>query len=124
MRNKFGGLAQLARAFAWHAKGHRFDSGNLHNQPGLNRAFFMNKFYTYIIYSPSLDQYYIGHTENVENRLFRHNNSGSKFTKKTNDWVVKYTEEFSTKAEAATRELEIKKKKSRKYIQWLISSAG
>lgn len=26
----FGGLAQLARAFAWHAKGHRFDSGNLH----------------------------------------------------------------------------------------------
>lgn len=25
-----GGLAQLARAFAWHAKGHRFDSGNLH----------------------------------------------------------------------------------------------
>jgi hypothetical protein len=28
----FGGLAQLARAFAWHAKGHRFDSGNLHNE--------------------------------------------------------------------------------------------
>jgi hypothetical protein len=26
----YGGLAQLARAFAWHAKGHRFDSGNLH----------------------------------------------------------------------------------------------
>jgi hypothetical protein len=26
-----GGLAQLARAFAWHAKGHRFDSGNLHS---------------------------------------------------------------------------------------------
>ena len=28
--NGVGGLAQLARAFAWHAKGHRFDSGNLH----------------------------------------------------------------------------------------------
>ena len=27
---KFGGLAQLARALAWHARGHRFDSGNLH----------------------------------------------------------------------------------------------
>jgi hypothetical protein len=25
-----GGLAQLARASAWHAQGHRFDSGNLH----------------------------------------------------------------------------------------------
>jgi hypothetical protein len=37
-----GGLAQLARAFAWHAKGHRFDSGNLHEiQPAIMRAFFM-----------------------------------------------------------------------------------
>ena len=25
-----GGLAQLARALAWHARGHRFDSGILH----------------------------------------------------------------------------------------------
>lgn len=25
-----GGLAQLARALAWQARGHRFDSGNLH----------------------------------------------------------------------------------------------
>ena len=30
LQSIFGGLAQLARAFAWHAKGHRFDSGNLH----------------------------------------------------------------------------------------------
>ena len=29
-----GGLAQLARAFAWHARGHRFDSGNLHQTKG------------------------------------------------------------------------------------------
>ena len=28
--NVFGGLAQLARAFDWQSKGHRFDSGNLH----------------------------------------------------------------------------------------------
>lgn len=27
---KFGGLAQLARALAWHARGHRFDSVVLH----------------------------------------------------------------------------------------------
>ena len=26
-----GGLAQLARALAWHARGHRFDSDILHN---------------------------------------------------------------------------------------------
>ncbi len=27
---QLGGLAQLARALAWHARGHRFDSGILH----------------------------------------------------------------------------------------------
>jgi predicted GIY-YIG superfamily endonuclease len=44
--------------------------------------------------------------------------------KKTNDWKLVYTEIFQTKSEAAKRELAIKKKKSRKYIEWLISSAG
>ena len=34
-----GGLAQLARAFAWHARGHRFDSDILHI---INRAFRVN----------------------------------------------------------------------------------
>jgi putative endonuclease len=69
-----------------------------------------------------LDQYYIGHTENVSDRIFRHNNSGSKSTKKATDWVLKYTEEFGTRGEAMKRELEIKSKKSRKYIEFLISS--
>ena len=30
MEAKVGGLAQLARALAWHARGHRFDSDILH----------------------------------------------------------------------------------------------
>ena len=81
-------------------------------------------FVVYIIYSASLDQYYIGHSEDMEDRLFRHNNSGSKSTKKTNDWELVHTEIFQIKSEATKRELEIKKKKSRKYIEWLISSAG
>jgi putative endonuclease len=37
---------------------------------------------------------------------------------------MKYTERFETRTEAVKRESEIKKKKSRKYIEWLISSAG
>jgi hypothetical protein len=42
-----GGLAQLARALAWHARGHRFDSDILHidNQAltGFCRCFFALK---------------------------------------------------------------------------------
>ena len=32
----FGGLAQLARALAWQARGHRFESGILHNKAQAN----------------------------------------------------------------------------------------
>ncbi|MBX3255554.1 MAG: GIY-YIG nuclease family protein, partial [Chitinophagaceae bacterium] len=39
----------------------------------------------YILYSSTLDQYYIGHTQDMADRIFRHNNSGSKSTKKAND---------------------------------------
>ncbi|HET6769486.1 MAG TPA: GIY-YIG nuclease family protein, partial [Chitinophagaceae bacterium] len=69
-------------------------------------------------------QYYIGYSEDLEDRIFRHNNSGSKATKKTNDWKLIYTESFNGKSEAIKRELEIKKKKSRKYIEWLIAQRG
>ena len=97
-------------------KGHRFDSGNLHN--------FIEDlmcFHLYILYSATVDQYYIGQSEDLENRIFRHNNSGSKSTKKANDWRLVHSESFGSRSEAYSREMEIKKKKSRKYIEWLIS---
>ncbi|WP_152270747.1 GIY-YIG nuclease family protein [Agriterribacter humi] len=81
-------------------------------------------FVVYILYSATLDQYYTGQTENLEDRLFRHNNSGSKSTKKVDDWRLVYSEVFETRSEAVKRESEIKKKKSRKYIEWLISAVG
>ena len=85
--------------------------------------FFMS-FFVYILYSKTVDQYYIGHTEDLEDRLKRHVNHGSKATKKANDWVVVFTEGFNTKSEAFQREMEIKRKKSRKFIEWLISTVG
>ena len=81
-------------------------------------------FTVYIIYSKSIDQYYIGHTENIADRLFRHRNSGSRSTKKSNDWELKYTEQFQTRSDAANREKAIKAKKSRKYIEHLIANIG
>ncbi|HYH14593.1 MAG TPA: GIY-YIG nuclease family protein [Flavisolibacter sp.] len=81
-------------------------------------------FYVYILYSPAIDQYYVGHTENLSDRVFRHTNSGSRATKKVNDWQLLYSESFKTRSEAYSREMIIKKKKSRKYIEWLVSSAG
>ncbi|THV61376.1 GIY-YIG nuclease family protein [Flagellimonas alvinocaridis] len=79
------------------------------------------EYFVYIIYSESVDRYYIGHCQDLEDRISRHNGGRSKYTKIALDWEVKYTESFSTRGDAMIREREIKKKKSRKYIEFLIS---
>lgn len=78
-------------------------------------------FFVYILYSCVLDRYYIGQTADLEDRLYRHKNSGSKSTKKASDWRLVYSEEFISRREALIRENEIKKKKSRVYIEKLIN---
>jgi predicted GIY-YIG superfamily endonuclease len=82
----------------------------------------MTTYSMYIIYSKCLDAYYVGSTENISNRLLCHNNSsGSKYTKRTKDWVLVYSEDFVTRSDAQKREYAIKRKKSRKYIEWLVT---
>ena len=78
-------------------------------------------FFVYILHSKTIDQYYVGQTENIVVRLHRHNNGGNKSTKKANDWVLVHSEEYTIRSSAFNRESEIKKKKSRKYIEWLIN---
>ncbi len=76
-------------------------------------------FYVYIIYSSIKDKYYIGQTSDIENRVETHRirkNLGA------NDWVLKYSETFATRSDAVKRELEIKSKKRRAFIEGLISS--
>ena len=77
---------------------------------------------TYILFSDSKNRYYIGHAENLIVRLGYHNDGRVKSTKGYRPGKVVYFEEFSTKLEANRRELEIKKKKSKKYIEFLIES--
>ena len=76
--------------------------------------------YTYILYSEKLDKYYIGACINLERRLYEHNIGHSKFTSLGIPWKIVFTEEYQTLAEAKKREQDIKKKKSRKYIEDLI----
>jgi len=77
----------------------------------------------YILYSKSSDKYYIGHTGDVEKRLNQHNSGYSKSTKSGIPWILKYEYSYSSRSCAVNRENEIKMKKSRKYIQWIIENA-
>lgn len=78
-------------------------------------------FYFYIIYSESIDKYYIGYTINCSQRLVSHNSNHKGFTGNSNDWKYVYQEAFQTKREAYAREREVKKWKSRKKVEILIS---
>ena len=77
-------------------------------------------FYVYILFSSSLNRYYIGSTNDVEERLKKHLSSIKGFTSKAKDWEVKYTESFETRSEAVQREMQIKKWKSRIMIEKLV----
>ncbi len=77
-------------------------------------------FYTYILYSIAYDRFYIGHCENLEMRLQRHNQRMVTSTRNYVPGSVYILKIFSSKAEANQRELKIKKKKSRRYIEWLL----
>jgi putative endonuclease len=81
-------------------------------------------FFVYILYSTEIDRYYIGQTENIEARIKSHETGISPFTSIAKDWKLVYFEEYKNRTEAIKREIAIKKKKSRKYIEWLISNKG
>ena len=79
-------------------------------------------FHTYILHSSEIDKYYIGSCgEDLQGRLRSHLSNHGGFTGKAKDWVVVYTETFPTRTEAYARERQIKKWKSRKMVEQLIS---
>ena len=79
--------------------------------------------YVYIIQAGANGSYYVGSTHNVKERLKRHNEGRSPYTKSKGNWQLVYVEEFETSSEAVAREKEIKGKKSRKYIEYLVRTS-
>ena len=78
----------------------------------------------YILYSISVDRYYVGQTSNLEDRLKRHNQGRSKYTKSGIPWTLKYKESFGTRSEAKAREKKFKSAESRDQLRSYIHSAG
>jgi putative endonuclease len=58
----------------------------------------------------------------MSRRLIEHNSGMAKYTRREKPWKVVYIENFATRSAAMKRELEIKRKKSRKYIEGLIKT--
>jgi len=78
------------------------------------------KYYVYIIYSQLKNRYYTGYSSDPEERLVEHNLGATPSTRPGRPWTLVFTEEFESKTAAILREKEIKRMKSRKYIESLL----
>ena len=80
-------------------------------------------YFVYILHSVVLDRYYIGSSQNPQERLNKHLANHKGFTGKSKDWVICYFEEFETKSEALKRENQIKGWKNKDRIKQLIEKS-
>ena len=76
----------------------------------------------YILQSSTSGRYYIGHTDEMARRVIEHNLGMAKYTRREKPWKIVYVENYSTRSAAMKREMEIKRKKSRTYIERLIKA--
>ena len=72
-------------------------------------------------------QLYIGHTDNLENRILSHNRTdkiAGKFTRKNGPWQLVWSEAHPTRAAAMARERQIKGMKSAHWIREALLNGG
>ena len=79
-------------------------------------------YHTYIIQSEKNGRFYIGNCRDINIRIGRHNAGATPSTKPNRPWKLVYSESYETNSAALKREREIKSKKSRRYIEFLIES--
>jgi putative endonuclease len=81
------------------------------------------KYFVYIIESLKDGSYYIGSTQNLTERMERHNQGRSTYTKAKKPWKLVFSEEHSDRSKAIIREKEIKSRKSKSYIEALVRAS-
>ncbi|MDX2195999.1 MAG: GIY-YIG nuclease family protein [Cytophagales bacterium] len=64
----------------------------------------------YIIYSDKYNVYYKGVTQNLEKRLWEHNNNLSRYTAGKQPWKIVFSQSFASKSEALKEERRIKRR--------------
>jgi len=89
----------------------------VHLKPQKNCGFF----YFYVLYSAEFDTFYIGSSENPDERLKKHLANHKGFTAKAKDWVMCYTESFAQKSLALKREKQLKAWKNKTTIRQLVA---
>jgi putative endonuclease len=83
-------------------------------------AFLLMSYSVYILKSLKDGTYYVGSTQSLSSRLERHDQGRARYTRNKIPWQLVYHEEHSDRSSAVAREREIKKRRSRGYIESLV----
>ncbi|MEO0239796.1 MAG: GIY-YIG nuclease family protein [candidate division WOR-3 bacterium] len=78
-------------------------------------------FFVYLIQSLSTGKFYIGHTNNLEDRLRRHNEGRSKYTKNKGPWKLIGFKTFQTRVEAMGFERKLKRLKREEVLKEILT---
>jgi putative endonuclease len=71
----------------------------------------------YILYSVSLQKYYIGYTTDFDKRLVHHNSGQDRFSKKGRPWVLVHLFPCEDKKTALMLEKKIKARGAKRFLQ-------
>ena len=82
-------------------------------------SYFM-AYYLYIIQSEKDDSFYIGTTQNLKERILRHNQGRSKYTRTKRPWKLVFNEEHPDRSSAMKKEYAIKRQKRKDFIEFLV----
>lgn len=77
-------------------------------------------FSVYALYNPTHDKIYIGQTDDLERRLREHEEgrfSRSFTAKNSGQWILIYEEKVSSRADALSRERQLKSFRGREFIK-------
>ena len=78
-------------------------------------------YYTYVLFSPSQYQYYVGHThETPEAVVYQHNSKNRIHTQKGTPWELVYAKPFENSTDSYLLMQSLKNIKSRRILENLI----
>ena len=77
-------------------------------------------YFTYIIKSVKTGKLYIGQTNNIENRIWKHNSNKVFSTKNRGPWKLIYVKEFTSRSKAMKYERKLKSLKNKDYLLKII----
>lgn len=80
-------------------------------------------YFVYALFSADLDRIYVGQTNDLERRFKEHTRGYSKYTARTNDWALIYSEKLNSRAEAMKREKQLKTSAGRRFLRTKIEEA-